>query len=184
MVGLCAIIGLPMNYYTIQVKTRNEEKFIKLFNALHPGNALGIHFLQRSLNIRKDGNVKTVLSPIFPGYLFIEIGPEDSIDNYYWLLRKTEGFYRFLESNQNIIPLTGKDLETVLHFLKKTGSVAGISRARFDENSRIIIEEGPLKGLEGKIIKVDKRKGRAKIKLDIYGNSFAIDLAFEMIRNS
>jgi transcriptional antiterminator NusG len=36
-------------------------------------------------------------------------------------------------------------------------------------------------GLEGKIVKVDKRKGRAKIKLDLYNDSFAIDLAFEVI---
>jgi transcriptional antiterminator NusG len=36
-------------------------------------------------------------------------------------------------------------------------------------------------GLEGSIIKVDKRKGRAKIKLDLYNDSFSIDLAFEVI---
>ncbi|MCL2557796.1 MAG: antitermination protein NusG, partial [Treponema sp.] len=39
----------------------------------------------------------------------------------------------------------------------------------------------PLKGLEGRIIKVDKRKKRAKIRLDLYDESFAIDLAFEII---
>ncbi len=173
-----------MNYYTIQVKTRTEEKFIKLFKALNPDTGMGIHFLQRTLNLRKNGITKPSLSPIFPGYLFVEIDENDSIDNYYWQLRRTDGFYRFLKSNQNIIPLSGKDLELVLHFLKKAGSIAGVSLAHFDENSRIIIEEGPLKGLEGKIIKVDKRKGRAKIKLDIYGNSFAIDLAFKVIRKT
>jgi transcriptional antiterminator NusG len=51
----------------------------------------------------------------------------------------------------------------------------------FDRNSRIVVLEGPLMGLEGKIIKVDKRKGRAKIKLDLYDNSFSCDLAFEVI---
>jgi transcriptional antiterminator NusG len=51
----------------------------------------------------------------------------------------------------------------------------------FNENSRIVVVEGPLVGLEGRIIKVDKRKGRAKISLDLYNDSFAIDLAFEVI---
>jgi transcriptional antiterminator NusG len=37
-------------------------------------------------------------------------------------------------------------------------------------------------GLEGNIIKVDKRKGRAKIKLDLYDDSFSIDLGFELIQ--
>lgn len=55
------------------------------------------------------------------------------------------------------------------------------SKVYFNEEDRIVVSEGPLKGLEGRIIKVDKRKGRAKIKLDFYDNSFAIDLAFEII---
>jgi transcriptional antiterminator NusG len=173
-----------MQYYTIQVKTRTEQKFIKLFKALHPGCTVGLHFPQRSLNIRKNGIVKPVLSPIFPGYIFIEVDEDDSIFTHHWQFRKTDGFFRFLKSNQDIVPLSGSDLETVLHFLKKHGPVAGISLAHFDENSRIVIDEGPLKGLEGCIVKVDKRKGRAKVKLDMYGNSFAIDLAFEMIKKA
>jgi transcriptional antiterminator NusG len=171
-----------MQYYAIQVKTRNENTFIKLFKALNPHCALSIHFLQRTLNERKNGIVKPVLSPIFPGYLFIEVDEDDSINNYHWVLRKTDGFFRFLKSNQDIVPLSGKDLETVLHFLRKTGPIAGVSLVHFDENARIVVDEGPLKGLEGSIIKVDKRKGRSKIKLDMYGDSFAIDLAFEMIK--
>jgi transcriptional antiterminator NusG len=173
-----------MQYYAIQVKTRSEQKFIKLFKAINPLCMVNIHFLQRKLNERKNGIVKTVLAPIFPGYLFIEIDNDDVISNYHWLFRKTDGFYRFLKSNQDIVPLAGRDLETVLHFLKRTGSVAGVSLVHFDENSRIVIDEGPLKGLEGCIVKVDKRKGRAKIKLDMYGDSFAIDLAFEMIKKA
>jgi transcriptional antiterminator NusG len=78
--------------------------------------------------------------------------------------------------------LQDKDLEIVLHFIKMAGPVAGRSRVYFDENSRIVVADGPLLGLEGKIIKVDKRKGRAKIKLDLYDDSFSIDLAFEVIQ--
>ena len=42
--------------------------------------------------------------------------------------------------------------------------------------------EGPLKGLEGLIIKVDKRKKRAKIKMDFANDSILIDLGFELIK--
>jgi transcriptional antiterminator NusG len=72
-------------------------------------------------------------------------------------------------------------LELVLHFIRKVGPLAGKSLVTFDENSKIIVIEGPLAGLEGKIVKVDRRKGRAKIKLDIYGDSFTIDFAFEAL---
>jgi transcriptional antiterminator NusG len=112
--------------------------------------------------------------------LFVEAESEDILA-YQWAFRRTAGFHRFLRSNQDISPLSDRDLELVLHFIKKSGPVAGISRVCFDENSRIVVMEGPLLGLEGKIIKVDKRKKRAKVKLDLYDDSFTIDLAFEVM---
>jgi transcriptional antiterminator NusG len=75
-------------------------------------------------------------------------------------------------------------METALRFTKIFGPVAGISKVYFDQNSRIVVVEGPLAGLEGNIIKVDKRKRRAKVKLDVYDDSFAIDLAFETLEPS
>jgi len=173
-----------MNYYAIQVKTRLENKFIKLYEASHPDVLLPIHFPQRQLDIRKSGKIKTSKTSIFPGYIFIEASSDEEINVCQWDFRRIEGFFRFLPSNNSINALTNKDLELVLHFIKNVGPVAGRSKVYFDENSRIIVLEGPLSGLEGRILKVDRRKGRAKIKLDIYDDSFAIDLAFEVIAPS
>ncbi|MDR2071446.1 MAG: antiterminator LoaP [Treponema sp.] len=170
-----------MNYYAIQVKTRGEEKYISLYRALYPGRPLEIYFPRRRLNLRRKGVMTQGTPPVFPGYIFVEVDNEDSILKYQWEFRRTDGFFRFLRSNQNICPLQDKDLEVVLHFIKKVGPVAGKSRVYFDQNSRVVVADGPLIGLEGKIIKIDRRKGRAKIKLDLYDDSFSIDLAIEVI---
>ncbi|MDR0320327.1 MAG: antiterminator LoaP [Treponema sp.] len=170
-----------MNYYAIQVKTYSEDKFIEIFKTQNPETALTLHFPKRQLNIRKMGKIKTATSPIFPGYIFVEASGDKEMQERQWELRRTKGFYRFLISNQEITPLADSDLELVLHFIKNAGSVAGRSKVYFNEDSRIIVVEGPLMGLEGRILKVDKRKGRAKIKLDLYNDSFTIDLAFEVI---
>jgi transcriptional antiterminator NusG len=61
------------------------------------------------------------------------------------------------------------------------GKVADISKVRFDEDDRIVVVEGPLKDLEGLIVKVDIRKRRAKIRLDMCENSFLVDLGFEIL---
>jgi transcriptional antiterminator NusG len=173
-----------MRYYAVQVKTRGEGKYIRLFKALYPQIPAALYFPKRRIDIRRKGIMVPSTTGIFPGYIFVEIDEGDSIINYHWFFRKTEGFFRFLKSNQHICPLENRDLETVLHFIKQAGPVAGKSRVFFDENSRIVVLEGPLKGLEGNIIKVDKRKGRAKIKLDLYDESFTIDLAFEYIETT
>jgi transcriptional antiterminator NusG len=170
-----------MDYYAIQVKTGGEAKFIQLFNALHPQAELSLHFPQRRIDIRRKGVIRQSTAPVFPGYIFVESEKEAIMANQ-WEFRHMGSFYRFLKSNQNITPLADRDLELVLHFIKKTGSIAGISRVYFNENARIIVVDGPLMGLEGRIIKVDKRKKRAKIKLNLYDDSFAVDLAFEVIR--
>lgn len=170
-----------MNYYAIQVRTRAENKFIKLFKALHPEITFPIYFPQRRLDIRRGGKIKPSMSAVFPGYIFIEADCDEDIVSRQWDFRRTEGFYRFLRSNREITPLADRDLELVLHFIKNAGPVAGRSKVYFNENSRIVVVEGPLMGLEGRIIKVDRRKGRAKINLDLYNDSFNIDLGFEVI---
>jgi transcriptional antiterminator NusG len=170
-----------VNYYALQVRTRGEEKYIRLFRALHPGITIPFYFPKREINIRRKGKIIRSTTAIFPGYIFVEIDSGDDIMKYQWSMRRTDGFFRFLRSNQDISALTDRELELVLHFIKRTGGVAGKSKVYFDENSRIVVTEGPLMGLEGMIIKVDKRKGRAKIRLDLYDDSFSVDLAFETI---
>ncbi|MBE6347958.1 MAG: antiterminator LoaP [Spirochaetaceae bacterium] len=170
-----------MNYYAVQVQTGNEEKIIDkakkiLQDRLDKQNFL---FPKKSLKIRKSGLFKQELKPIFPGYFFIQV---ENIDTeLYNTLKSIHGFYRFLKNNQEITPLTGKDLSILQHFLK-FGQNISASQVYFDENDRICIVEGPLKGLEGLIIKVDKRKKRAKIKMDFANDSILIDLGFELIK--
>ena len=170
-----------MDYYALQVKTRGEEKFIRLFRAQNPEIKAPLHFPQRCLDLRRRGKLTPSRFPIFPGYVFLEMDEDDNILEYQWAFRRTDGFYRFLKSNQDIVPLQNRDLELVLHFIKTVGPLAGKSKVTFDDNSRIVVISGPLSGLEGKIVKADKRKGRAKVKLDLYGDSFCIDFAFEVL---
>jgi transcriptional antiterminator NusG len=170
-----------VNYYAVQVKTRAEEKYIKLLRALHPEVGFPIYFPRRRIDIRRKGVVSQSTTPVFPGYIFVEVDEGEDIRRCQWAFRRTDGFFRFLKSNQNIMPMTDRDLEVVLHFIKNVGPVAGKSRVYFNEKSRIVVVDGPLMGLEGRIVKVDKRKGRAKIKLDLYNDSFTIDLGFEVI---
>jgi transcriptional antiterminator NusG len=138
-------------------------------------------FPRRKLIIRKKGKRQESLAPIFPGYLFLQ---SDSVPpRLHWAIRRIPGFIRFLETNQNVRPLVGRDRELLLHFLQ-FGEVVERSQVTFDENKRIQVVSGPLKGLEGLIVRVDKRKGRAKIRLDMYKDSFLVDLGFEIIEPS
>ena len=171
-----------MSFFVVSVQPQKEEAFQKiarnrLANRTEP-DEVRFHWPRRKLTIRRQGKRIETLSPIFPGYIFLET---DEIDeNLFYTIKRLPGFYRFLESNDRIRALSGNDLELVAHFVK-FGDVIGKSKVTFDENSRIEVKEGPLAGLEGRIVKVDKRKQRAKVRLDLYEDSFLVDFGFELI---
>lgn len=169
-----------MNYYAIQVRAGTETVFKQdiLEQDFTAKYAYSVILPQRMLKIRKKGRISNRQLPVFPGYVFLETEKADI--PLFSDIRGVKGFYRFLPNNREPKPLFGRDLDILNHFMS-FGSAAKLSKVAFDENDRIKVIDGPMQGLEGQIVQVDKRKGRAKIKLDMFSDSFLIDLGFEVI---
>ena len=169
-----------MDYYVVQVSTGKEKNFIEdaEFKNKFDELSYSIVFPQRILKIRKAGKVTEKQLPVFAGYLFI--GTDKISKDLYQHLRKCKGFYRFLPNNQEPKFLEGRDFEILNQFIS-FGGLAKISQVVFDENDRIKVIEGPLSGLEGYIVRVNKRKGRATVCLDMCQTAFSIDLGFEIL---
>ena len=164
----------------IQVSTGKEKKFIEDAARKNEPDKISysIVFPQRVLKIRKSGKVSEKELPVFAGYLFI--GTDKLSKDLYQHLKKCKGFYRFLPNNQEPRFLEGRDLEILNQFIS-FGGLAKISQVVFDENDRIKVIAGPLSGLEGYIVRVNKRKGRATVCLDMCQTAFSIDLGFETL---
>jgi transcriptional antiterminator NusG len=174
--------NMKKKYYAGHVRDRCEEAFIKRFRKDYPElDGIAVYFPKRKLREKKAGKTEIKTRPVFAGYVFFEINGNDDILRYSAALKSAEGFYRFLHSNANIAEISGRDLEIILRFIKLKNATAGISKVRFDENNKIVVTEGAMKGLEGNIVRVDRRKGRAKVRLDLYNDTFLIDLSFEAI---
>ena len=169
-----------MDYYVVQVSTGKEKNFIEdaEFKNKFDELSYSIVFPQRVLKIRKAGKVTEKQLPVFAGYLFI--GTDKISKELYQHLKRCKGFYRFLPNNQEPRSLEGRDLEILNQFIS-FGGLAKISQVVFDENDRIKVIEGPLSGLEGYIVRVNKRKGRATVCLDMCQTAFSIDLGFEIL---
>jgi transcriptional antiterminator NusG len=167
-----------MNYYVIQVKTGGEETYLRSARDAIVDGESKIFWPRRRLRIRKKGRMSDTLAPIFPGYIFLET--ETLANDTYWALRRSIGFYKFLRNNRDVRALSGKDKELLLHFLR-LGEVVEKSKVYFDENNKIRVIEGALKGLEGEVVKVDRRKKRAKVRLSLYEDSFLVDFGFEVM---
>jgi transcriptional antiterminator NusG len=167
-----------MQYYTIHVLTGSEDDFIRrLLPVLGQDRII---LPKKLMQIRRKGVMIKEIQPLFPGYLFLQ--SEDILGemDVYWAIRRTDGFIRFLRESAAPSPLSERDLGLIRKFIS-FGKYADTSKVTFDENDRIVVLEGPLTGLEGHIVKVDRRKGRAKVLLDLYDAAFPIDLGFEVV---
>jgi transcriptional antiterminator NusG len=174
-----------MKYYVIQVKVREEEKYISRFREQYADIPVSLYFIRRELDVRKQGKTRRVDQPLFPGYLFLESADDDEdIRLCRMACRKVKGFVRFLFSDRHVSHLAGNDLSVTLHFIRaadENGKLE-LSAAYFDERERIVITAGPLLGLEGSIVKVDRRRRRVKVVFDLYEDSFSVDFGFEVVK--
>lgn len=167
-----------MSFYALQIWTGSEARFLALAEQKVQGANARLLWPRRSLRIRRLGAWHESLAPIFPSYVFLQADFFDPA--LYAGLKRVPGFVRFLPSNEKIAPLERRDQDLLSHFLS-FGEIVKKSVAYFDENKSIRIVSGPLKGLEGKIVRVDRRKGRAKVRLAMYDNSFEVDFGFDSL---
>ena len=167
-----------MQYFVIQVRTGFEDKFTRLALQGIDSDRERLFWPRRRLSIRKRGKRRDVEIAVFPGYVFLEAETLESTT--YWTLRRANGFLHFLPDNTRVEPLSGADRDLIRHFLS-FGEVLDKSKVQFDENKRIRVIHGALKGLEGRIVKVDRRKQRAKVSLSLYESPFLIDFGFDVL---
>jgi transcription termination/antitermination protein NusG len=167
-----------MPFFVTQVQVGVETRLLGVAARSNPALRERLLWPRRRLRVRQDGRWSTSEAPIFTGYVFLRAEGVDEAT--YAELKRLPGFLRFLPSNTNIVPLGRNDTELLSHFLS-FGEVVGPSIVYFDEQKRIRVSSGPLRGLEGRIVKVDRRKGRARVKLDLYDDSFLIDFGFQAL---
>lgn len=168
-----------MSLYVIQAPSRAEDRLIRVANRRLPEYTFVCP--RREIKIRRRGKTLKEVRPLFPGYVFLEA--EEIDERLFREVRRLPGFIRFLEENTRIIPLLGQDLDLIRRLLS-FGEIVRESKVTFDKNKRIVVVSGPLEGMEGRIVRVDKRKGRAKVRLDLYAESFLVDLGFELINEA
>lgn len=169
-----------MAIYVLQTRTGKEREIIDRLSREAPGHPGVLHQPRRLMKIRRQGKVKTEAQSLYPGYLFWEIDEDELTAESCEILRRTSGVGRFLPDNLNPRPLPREEERFLLRFFRM-GETAPLSKVTYDDNQRIQVVSGPLKGLEGSIVKVDRRKQRARVRLDLYKECHLIDFSFDLI---
>lgn len=171
-----------MAYYVIRVAPRQEHTFLRTSQRLISDEGVSIVFPRRKMEHLKGGKRVTAEVALFPGYVFLK-ADEGLSPELYKKIKALPKFTLFVRQGSEVAEVRGRDLELLSHFLK-FGEVTPKSLVTFDENQRIKVISGPMEGMEGQIIHVDRRKRRAKIQLIFDHGTFTVTLGFDLLGGS
>ena len=166
------------NYYCIWVKTGFENKFVErlqtLFDSVLDEQNGKLHCIGKQIRLR---NGKEFIDPLLPGYVFWETNNLSRIQD----IKDEEGFIDFLPNDNGIKPLSARDTELVTSFLKY-GSVIPVVNVQFDVNDRIVIVDGPFKGMEGVISDVNRSNKRINFAVTLMNGKRILSLSYQEIQ--
>jgi len=166
------------NYYCIWVKTGFENKFVEkiqsFFDSLQEEHNGKLHCIGKQIRLR---NGKEFIDPLLPGYVFWETNNLSRIQD----IKDEEGFIDFLPNDNGIKPLSARDTELVTSFLKY-GSVIPVVNVQFDVNDRIVIVDGPFKGMEGVISDVNRSNKRINFAVTLMNGKRILSLSYQEIK--
>jgi transcription termination/antitermination protein NusG len=163
------------NWYALFVKTGAEHKILEELQNLK-SNSIQFHVPNRELRIRQGGRWRLEVQPMFPGYILAN--GQLSMDSYYKIKQLTDVF-TWISDENGPLPISPDEIGNLKKLLDKQ-DIIRISKV-FYEGDKVVVIDGPLLGNEAIIRKVDRRKGRVKIALSMFGNSGLIDISVDSI---
>lgn len=166
-------------WYALFVLTGQEEKVKKRLEYIFEDERLKFIVPKRKLKERKAGKWEEKVRPLFTGYILVNgyIGAKE-----YGLLTGVPGLLKVLKDGYDPFEIPEAEI-AVINKLICNGEIIDQSRV-FEKLGKIVIVDGPLLGLEGLIESINKRKGRAKVRLNFAGESRLIDLSIHVIQPS
>ncbi len=145
------------------IKNRELEDFF--FNIVVP--------MEEQVEI-KDGQRKTNLKKVFPGYVLIKmIVTEQS----WYIVRNTRGVTGFVGSGTDPIPLTDAEIRNM-------GFDEVPINIDYDVNDTVQVVNGPLEGFVGTVQEINKEKQKVKVLVSMFGRETPVELEFSQVQKS
>ena len=137
----------------LEVPRRRERSFALRAKRLLPDLVLRCIFPRAERLRRRQGAWLVAESPLFPGYVLAET-------------RDAEALERALKANGafgvRFVGTLSQEERTLLESIMEPEGLVRLSRGRI-ENERFLVQAGPLSGLEGNVLYIDRHKRTALV---------------------
>jgi transcriptional antiterminator NusG len=124
----------------------------------------------------KNGKRKTVEKRSFPGYVFVHMIVTDES---WYVVRNTPNVTGFLGSGVRPTPIPDSEIVTIKTKMERDEPEHTVD---LQTDDLVRINDGPLKGYEGKITEVDPTKGKIKVSVSMFGRETPVNLDFLQVK--
>jgi len=166
------------NWYVVQTIARKEKKTREKIEKLQI-EKLQTMLPLRKLWIKRRGKFSLDYKPLFPGYFFINKKLNSSDVK---RISRVDGVVKILASRQRIVSVPEKEMGLIISLIREDEIIP--ESKIFYKNEKVMVKAGPLVNMEGRIIAVDKRKKRIKLRLPFFNTFKDVQLSFELVEKT
>lgn len=154
-------------WYALHTRSRFEQK---VFNGLR-GKAIEAFLPKVQVMSRRKDRRKKILVPLLPGYVFVQC----NMDPYaYWDIIKTVGVVRMIGFKGK--PVAAND-EEIASLMILNGTDRTVENQDYmQEGDRVMVMEGPLKGLVGFYLRHKSKSEKVVVSLELLKRSMAVEI--------
>ncbi len=165
-------------WYALFVKTGEENLVKQRLDYRFKGDP-AVMIPKRIIKERKGGKWYQRIRNLFPGYIFIRGNMNSEVYRKLW---QVPGLYKLLCTDREPVCIPDNEIEVFRHLFGDDDTIAESDILM--EGEQITVISGPLTALQGKILKVDKRKDRARVLINFLGEERVINLAVNIIEKT
>ena len=158
---------LSLRWYALHTRSRFEQK---VYEGLC-GKSLESFLPRIQVMSRRKDRRKKISVPLIPGYVFVRslLVPED-----YYQIIQTVGVVRMISFKGQPVPANDQEIFSLM-ILDGTDRTVQ-NRALMREGERVMIMEGPLKGLAGFYLRRKGKTDRVVVSIELLQRSLEIDI--------
>ncbi len=156
-----------LKWYALHARSRHEDV---VFNGLMKKSIEAFLPRVEVMSRRKDRR-KRILVPLLPGYVFVHT---DLNPHHYWDIIRTYGVVRIVGTESKPVPVKEEEIASlrILHGTDRTVR----NQAYMKKGDRIMIMEGPLKGLTGFYLRHKDKSDKVVVSIELLQRSLAVEI--------
>lgn len=171
---------MEKNWYAVYTHTGQENKVKSYIERMVDSADLGDRVFRVVVPVEEEhrfvsGKRRTVKKKVFPGYVFVEMAPDDRA---LYLLRNTTGVTGFVGSEGRARPLPKDEVEGIL---KAIGEDTLRPKPVWERGEVVRIVTGPFAEFTGRVEGIDDPREKLQVLLSIFGRETPVELDFTQV---